>query len=187
MEQLAWFEQGATDQIDGYLAVVLSVASKIREIGGAFVLPSGIQPTESDDQIAQGGEVLGGVSGTDRRLIFAEGHIPHAVDTFDPPVAAAEGLELSGVHLGSGATAEHDFGFFADADGFEMVRGASNDSGLNGVGKAGLLGRDLKGIDRAGFMSAVALIQSDVRWGKKRRSAPWRVGRVWRRAWVDCL
>lgn len=186
-EQLAWLEQGATYKIDGYLAMVLSVAPKVWEIGCAFVLPSGIERTESDDQIAQGGEILGSVPGTDRRLIFAEGDIPHVVDTFDRPVAAPEGLQLSGVHLGGWATAEHDFGFFGDAEGFEMVSRAANDSGLDGVGKAGLLGSDLKGIDLAGFMSAVALVQRDVRREKKRLSAPWQSGRVCGRAWVDCL
>ena len=186
-EQLGWLEEGSTYKIDGYLAMVLSVAPKVWEIGCAFVLPSGIQRAESDDQIAQGGEILGSVPGTDRRLIFAEGDITHVVDTFDAPVAAPESLQLSRVHFGSWATAEHDFGFFGDVKGFEMVRGADNDGGMNGVGKAGLLGSDLKGIDFAGFMSAVALVQREVWREKKRRSEPWQGGRVCGRAWVDCL
>ena len=102
-------------------------------------------------------------------------------------MAAAEGLQLGRVHLGSRAAAEHDLGFLGDLEGFEMVSGAGNDGGLNRMSKAGLCGGDLKGIDLAGFMPAVALAQGDVRRGKKRLAAPGPGGRACRRAWVDCL
>jgi len=125
--------------------------------------------------------------GADSRSIFAEGHIAHVVDPFDPPMATAEGLELGGVHFGSRATAEDDLGFFGDVDRFEMVGGAGNDGRLNRIGKAGLGGGNLKGIDLPGFMPTVALAQRDVRREKKRLSAPGPVGRVCRRVWVDWL
>ena len=67
------------------------------------------------------------------------------------------------------------------------MSGADDKGSLHGMGKVGLLGGDLKGIDLAGFMPAVALAQGDVRREKKRLSARatgWPVGR---RAWVDWL
>ena len=102
-------------------------------------------------------------------------------------MAAAEGLQLGRVHLGSRAAAHDDLGFFGDLQGFEIVIGASNDGGLNRMGKARLFGGDLKGIDLASFMPAVALVQSDVRREKKRLSATGQSWRVCRRAWVDLL
>lgn len=49
------------------------------------------------------------------------------------------------------------------------MSGADDEGRLNGVWEIGLLGGNLKGIDLAGFMSAVGLVQSDVRREKKRR------------------
>src|SRR6266699_962483 len=95
------------------------------------------------------------MAGAHSGSIFAEGHIAHVVDRFNGPVAAPEGLQLSRVHLGSGPTAQDDFGFLGDAHRFEMVSGTGNDGGLDGVGKAGLGGTQFKGIDLACFMSAV--------------------------------
>ena len=57
----------------------------------------------------------------------------------------------------------------------------------HGVWEAGLFGRDCKGIDLAGFMPAVALVQRDVAEGKKTPVGAWTGGRVCRRAWVDWL
>jgi hypothetical protein len=74
-------------------------------------------------------------------------------------MTAAEGLQLGRIHFGSRAAAEDDLGFLGDVEGFEMVGGAGNDGGLNRMGKAGLCGCDLKGIDLAGVMPAVALTQ----------------------------
>lgn len=167
--------------------IVVSRLAEPRQVGSAFALASRIQAAQANNQIAQRGEVLRGVSSTNRRTIFAEGDIAHIVEAFDPPVAAPEGLQLRRVHLGRGPTAEDDFGFFGDTDGFEMVRGAANDGRLDGVGKASLGWSDLKGIDLAGFMASVTLAQRDVRRGKKRPSGPGRGGRVYGRAWVDWL
>ena len=122
------------------------------------------------------------MAGAHSGSIFAKGHIAHVVDSFNGPVAAPEGLQLSGVHFGSGPTAQDDFGFLGDAHRFEMVSGTGNDGGLKGVGKAGLRGTQFKGIDLAGFMSAVTLVQGDVRREKKRPPAPGRDGRVCGRA-----
>jgi hypothetical protein len=74
---------------------------------------------------------LGRVAGVHGRSIFAEGHIAHVVDTFDPPMAATEGLQLGRVHFDSRAAAEHDLGFLGDLEGFKIVSGAGNDGGLN--------------------------------------------------------
>jgi hypothetical protein len=143
--------------------MVVSRLAEPRQVGSAFALASGIQAAQANHQVAQSGEVLWGVSRTNRGVIFAESDVAYIVDAFDPPVASPEGLQLSRVHLGGRTTAEHDFGFFGDADGFEMVSRAANDGRLDGVGKAGLCGRDLKGIDLAGFMASMTLIQRDVR------------------------
>lgn len=102
-------------------------------------------------------------------------------------MAAAEALELSGVHFGSWAAAEDDFGFFGDAQGFEMMGGAVNQGCLDSVRETALFGSNLEGTDFAGFMPAVALVQSDVRRGKKRSLEHRKGWRVWRRAWVDWL
>ena len=167
--------------------MVVGRAPEAGQVGSAFALASRIQDAQTHHQIAQSGQILGSVSGAHRRSIFAEGDLAHIMDGFDPPVAAAEGLQLVRIHLGGGAAAEDDFGFFGHRDGFEMVRGAENDGGLDGVGEAGLGGSDLKGIDLAGFMSAVGLIQRDVRRGKKRLAALGQGGPVGQRAWVGWL
>ena len=152
------------------------------------MLASRIQAAEADDQIAQGGQVFGSVSGAHRGAIFTEGDIAHVVDgILDGPVAPTGGLQLSGVQASGGATGDHEFGFLGHADRFEMVRGAGNDRRLDGVGEARALRSDLEGIDLTGFMPAVALVQSDVWREKKRLPAPGRAGRVYQRAWVDWL
>ena len=176
------------EQIDSDLVVVSSSGSEPGQVGSALVLASGIQTAEADHQIAQRGQVLGCVFGANGRAIFTEGDIAHVVDgILDGPVASAEGLELSGVHLSGWTAGDHDFGFFADVNGFEMMSGADNDGGLDGVRKPGSLRGDLEGINLAGFMPTVPLVQSDVRREKKRLPVPWRAGRVFGRAWVDCL
>jgi len=183
----ACFQERATDQVDGRLAMVVGCGPEAGQVGGAFALASRIEGAQTDDQIAQRGQVLGSVSSANRRSIFAEGDVAHMMDGFDLPVAAPEGLQLGRIHLGRGAAAEDDFGFLGDRDGFEMVSGADNDGGLDGVREAGLGGSDLKGIDLAGFMSAVSLVQSDVRRGKKRLAALEKGGPVCQRAWVGWL
>ena len=94
------------------------------------MLAGRIERAEADDQIAQGGQVLGSVAGADRRTIFAEGDIAHVVDGFDAPMPAAEGLDLSGVHLRGRAAAQDDFGLLGDANGFEVMSGADDDGRL---------------------------------------------------------
>ena len=124
-------QQRATDEIDGDLAIVLGGATEAGQVGSAFTLASRIQAAQTNDQVAQSSQVLRRVAGAHGRSIFAEGHIAHVVDTFDPPVAPAEGLQLGRVHFGSRAAAEHDLGFLGDVEGFEIVSGAGNDGGLN--------------------------------------------------------
>jgi len=167
--------------------MVVGRATEARQVGSALTFAHGVQAAQTNDQVAQSGQVLRRVSGAHRRSIFAKSHIAHVVDTFQPPMASAEGLQLGRVHFTSRTAAEDDFGFFGHREGFEMVRGAGNDGGLDGVGEAGLGGGDRKGIDLAGFMPAVALAQSEVRRGKKRLPAPGTSGPVCRRAWVDFL
>ena len=183
----ACVQERAADQVDGGLVMVVGCGTEAGQVGSAFALASRIQGAQTDHQIAQSGQILGGVSGSNRRSIFAEGDIAHIMDGFDPPVAAPEGLQLGRIHLGCGATAEDDFGFLGDRDGFEMVSGADNDGGLDGVREAGLGGSDRKGIDLAGFMSAMSLVQSDVRRGKKRLAALGKGEPVCQRAWVGWL
>lgn len=168
--------------------MVSSCGSKAREMGSTTAFASGIQATEADHQMAQSGHVLRSVSGAYRRLIFAEGDITDVVDKiFNRPMAPTGDLEPSGVQLGGRAAGQEDFGFFRDANRFEMMGGADNDSGLDGVGETAAFGGDLEGMNLASLMPAVALVQSEVRREKKRRSALGRVGRVSGIAWVDCL
>jgi hypothetical protein len=127
------------------------------------------------------------MAGADRRGIFAKGDIAHVMERFDGPVAAAKALQLGSVHLRSRAAAQEDLGLFGDLKAFEMMGGAQDESGLDGVWEAGLFGRNLKGIDFAGFMASMPLVQGEIRWGKKRLSAPEPGGPVCRRAWVDWL
>ena len=151
------------------------------------MIARGAQAAQADDEIAQGGQVAGAVAGAGGAQIFAEGDIPHVVDRFDGPVAAAQGLQLGRIHFVGGAAAQEDFGFLAHAQRFEVVGGADNDRGLGGVGKAGLLGSNGKGIDLAAFMPAVPLVQRDVRRGKKRPPGPGTGGPVCGRGWVGFL
>ena len=149
---------------------------------------SRIQATETDHEMAQGGHVLRSVSGANGRLIFPEGDVPDVVDgIFNSPMAPAETLEPSGVQPGGRATGQEDFDFFGDANRFEMMSGADQDRRLGGVRETGGFWSDLEGINLAGLMPAMALVQSEVRREKKRRLAPRRGGRVSERAWVDCF
>lgn len=152
------------------------------------MVASRIQATETDHEMAQGGHVLRSMSGANGRLIFPEGDVPDVVDRiFNRPMAPAETLEPSGVQLGGRATGQEDFDFFSDANRFEMMRGADKDCRLSGVGETGSFRSDCERINRAGLMPAMALVQSEVRRGKKRREALRRGGRVSERAWVDCF
>ncbi len=59
-----------------------------------------IQATDPDDQIAQGGQVLGSMFGADGGTIFAKSDIAHVVDgILNAPVASPGNLDLSGAHL----------------------------------------------------------------------------------------
>lgn len=131
--------------------------------------------------------IAGSVLGVKGRVILTEGDIAHVMEDLDAPVTPAESLDLSGIHLVSRATADEHFYFLSDPYRFEVMGGAEKDRSLDGVRESGALRADLERIDLAGFMPTVGLVQSDIRRGKKRRSRPWRVGRVYQRAWVDCL
>ena len=183
----AFIQQWTADEVDGQAMIVAGGVAEAREIGCGPVLAGGIQPTEADDQIAQGGQVLRSVAGVDRRSIFAEGDIAHVVDRFDAPMAAAQALQLRRVHLRVGAAAQDDFSVLGDLKAFEIVSGADDHGGLDGVWEAALLGCEFKGIDLAGFMASMALGNGDVRRGKKRLSARETGGPVCRRALVDWL
>jgi hypothetical protein len=167
--------------------MVVRRAAETGQVGSAFAIAGRIDAAQTNHQIAQGGEVLGGMAGAHRGSILAESDIAHIMDSFDAPVTAPEGLQLGRVHLGRGTAAEHDFEFLGHPDGFEVVGGAGNDGRLDGVGKAGLGGSDLKGIDLAGFVSAVGLVQRDVGREKKRLAALGPGRRVCRKAWVGWL
>jgi len=180
-------EQGTTDKVDGQVAIVPGVTAKAWQIGRGLVLTGAIQGTEADDQVAQGRQVLRGVAGAHGAGIFAESHIAHVVDRFDAPMATASGLQLHRVHLRMSAAAQDQFDIFGDPNTLEMVSGADDDGGLDGVGEAALLGRDFKGPDLAGFMASMALVNRDVLREKKRLSARGTGGPVCRRAWVDWL
>jgi len=180
-------EQGTTDQVEGQAAVVSGGTAKAWQIGGDFVLASTLQRAQPDDQVAQGRQVLRAVAGAGGGSIFAEGDIAHVVDRLDTPMATASGLPLRRVHLRVRATAQDQFQVLGDPDAFEMVSGADDDGGLDGVREAALLGCDFKGPDLAGFLAPVALVNRDVLRKKKRLSARARGGPVGRRAWVDWL
>jgi len=180
-------KQGTTDQVDGQGAIVPGGTAKAWQIGGGFVLAGAIQGTEADDQVAQGRQVLRAVAGAHGAGIFAEGHIAHVVDRFDAPMATASGLQLRRVHLRLRAAAQDQFDLFGDPHTFEVVSGADDDGGLDGVGEAALLGRDLEGPNLAGFMASMALVNRDVLREKKRLSARETGRPVGRRAWADWL
>jgi hypothetical protein len=102
-----------------------------------LVFASAIEAAEADHQVTQGGEILGGVSSAGSRAILAEGNVADVVDgILDAPVTPAEGLDLSGIHFGGGAAGEEDFRLFGNAKGLEMMSGAINYGGLDGVGKS---------------------------------------------------
>ena len=150
--------------------------------------PSGIKATQTDDQIAERGEVLDNMTDVGGRAILSEGNIADVVErVLDGPMAPAEGLDFRGIHLGGRAAGEEDFDLFGDAKGLEMMSRAVDHRSLDGMRESRGLRSDLEGIDLPGFMSAVGLVQSDVRREKKRRSRPWRARRVFRKAWVDWL
>jgi hypothetical protein len=109
------------------------------------------------------------------------------VDRFDAPVATAKALQLRRIHLRMRAAAQDQFELFGDPNRFEMVSGAEDDGGLDGMGEAALLGRDFKGPDLASFMAPMALVEGDVLREKKRLSALGTSGPVCPRAWVDWL
>jgi hypothetical protein len=184
----ASIQERASEKIDGYLGVMLGGGSEPGQIGGASLVSSGVKAAEPDDQVAQGGQIIGGMSGANGGAILAKGDITDVVKwVFDGPVTAAEGLDLSGVHCGGGTTGEEDFGLFGDTTVLEMMSGAADHNGLGGVRESSGLRGDFEGIDFTGLMSAVTLVEGDVRREKRRRSWPWRAWRVYRRAWVDWL
>ena len=88
----AAIEEWTTEQINGDLMVIFGGAAKAGQSGGAFVLTGGIQRTQADDQVAQGRQILRGVTGADGRGVLAQGHIAHVVEGFDAPVAATQAL-----------------------------------------------------------------------------------------------
>ena len=177
-------EQRTSNQVDGQAAIVPGSTAKAWQIGGGFVLAGGIQGTEANDQVAQGPQVLRAVVGADGASIFTEGDIAHVMDRFDAPMATAKGLQLRCIHLRVRAAAQDQFSLLGDANTFEMVGGADDDSGLGGVWEAALLGGDFKRPDLASFMPSMALVDGDVFRGKKRRWARETGGPVCRRAWV---
>jgi hypothetical protein len=73
-------------------------------------------------------------------------------------MATASGLQLRRVHLRLRAAAQDQFDLFGDPKALEMVSGADDDGGLDGVREAALLGRNFKGPDLAGFMASMALV-----------------------------
>lgn len=159
--------------------IVVGGFSKPREIGGGFAFTSGIQTADSDDQVAQCGHISRRLFFANRGPIFAEGDIADVVDwIFDAPVATARGLESGGIQFDSRAGGQDDLNVFSDMNALEMVSGADNDSGLGNVRKTDYLRSDFEGINRAGFMPAMSLAQSDVRREKKRRPTPWKAWRV---------
>ena len=151
------------------------------------MLAGGIQRAQPDDHIAQGRQILRGVAGAGGASIFAEGDIAHVVDRLDAPMPTAKGLQLRCTHLRMRAAAQDQFGLFGDPNGFEMVSGADDDGGLDGVWETALLGCHFKGPDLAGFMASMALVNRDVRRKKKRLSARETGGLVCGRAWADWL
>ena len=165
-------QERPADEVDWQVGMLLCGRPKTWQIGGSFVLTRTIQAAEADDQIAQGGQVDWSVAGPDGGGILAEGDIAHTVVGLDVPVASAKSLELGGVHLSGWTAAQEDLDVLGHADLFEIVSGASDDRGLDGVRKPGLFRGNLERIHLAGFMASVALVQGDVRREKKRLSAP---------------
>jgi len=147
-----------------------------------------VQCADADDQITQGGQIVGSVLGADGGAILAEGHIADIVNrVFNTPVTTAKGLDLSSTHLGGWATGQDDFGFLGDAHAFEMMSQAADHRRLRGVGESGVLRSDFERVDFPSLMPSVGLVQSDVRRGKKNPPGRWKGGRVGQRVWVDWL
>lgn len=181
-------QQRASEKINGYLVVVLGGRSEPGQIGSLFLFAGGIQATEADDEITQGGEILGSMAFAGGRAVLAESDIAHVVErVFNRPVAPAEALELSGVHLSGRATGEGHFGFFGNLQRFEMMSGADQHRRLDSVRESRTFRRDFEGVDFTGFMPTMALAQIDVGRKKKGRFRRWQDRRVFPRAWVDCL
>lgn len=132
-----------------------------------------LQAADSDEQIAQGGQVVGGMSGADGGAILAESDIADVVDRIlNTPVTPAKALDLSGAHLGGWTAGQDDFGFLRHAHAFEMVCGAGDHRRLGGVGKSRVLRSDFEGENLTRLVTAVALVQSDVRRGEKNPQGP---------------
>lgn len=108
------------------------------------------------------------MSGADGGAIFAESNVADVVNRIlNTPVASTGNLDLSGAHSGGWTTGQEDLGFLGDASAFEMMSGAADHRRLGGVGKARVLRSDFEGINLASLMPTVALVQSDIRRGKK--------------------
>ena len=152
------------------------------------MLAGRIQATDPDDQIAQGGEIVGSMFGADGGAIFAKSDIADVVDgILNAPVASPGNLDLSSAHFGGRTTGQENFHFLGDAHGFEMMSGAPDHGSLGGVRESRVLRRDFEGVDFTSFMPAVALVQSEVRRGGKRPLGSVKAGRAGRRVWVDWL
>jgi hypothetical protein len=73
-------------------------------------LADGIQRAEADDQVAEGGQIAGQMTGASRRAVFVEADIPHVmVGVFDTPMGAAEFLNWGGVPFLRRTAAQDDF------------------------------------------------------------------------------
>ena len=102
-------------------------------------------------------------------------------------MASATVLDLRRGELVGGAAADEDFDLFGDPEFFEMMGGAGNQRGLDGVRETALLGGDFKGIDLAGFVPPMALVNRDVGREKRRLAARRPARPICRRAWADWL
>jgi hypothetical protein len=113
----------------------------------------------------------------DGGAIFPQSDITDVVDRIlNAPVASPGKLDLSGAHLGGGATGQGDLEFLGHAEAFEMMSGAPDHRSLGGVRESRVLRSDFEGVNLTGFMPAVALVQSDVRRGEKNPPGPRRAG-----------
>jgi len=163
--------QGLGEEVDGERTVVIGATAEAREVGDAPMLTGGVQGTQTDDEIAQGGQIARGVAGADGGAVLTEGDIAHVMEgVFDAPVSAASALELRAVQALMRAAGEEDFQFLGDAAGFEVVGGAHDQGRLSGVGESGLFGGEGEGVEGAGFMPAVGLGEGEVLREKKRWS-----------------
>ncbi len=143
----------------------------------------GLQATDPDDQITQGGQVVGSMPGADGGAIFTKSHVAHVMDgILNAPMASTGTLDLSGAQSRGRPTGQEDLGFLGHVHAFEMMSSAADHGSLGSVGEAGVVRGDFEGIDFPSFMSAVALVQRDVRRGEKSPPGPGKAGRVARRA-----